>query len=210
MVASVRSSSLNSAGVGLTIAGAVAAIVSIFLPVVQPPAGLISVQSNSLVQSSGTGSGVALRIVLLAVIALALTYRYHRRGRASWGVIVAGGLLLAGTIYDGNNEALTAVYPLDLDGQQILGQGPMTASLGIALYVAGVGGALTIAGGWLMLRHSPANEPVPAAAAAGTVAVEGAVETKLCPDCAETVLAAANVCKHCGYRFDEQVAPDPA
>jgi Uncharacterised protein family UPF0547 len=27
-------------------------------------------------------------------------------------------------------------------------------------------------------------------------------ETKTCPDCAETVLAAARVCKHCGYRFD--------
>jgi hypothetical protein len=26
--------------------------------------------------------------------------------------------------------------------------------------------------------------------------------TKTCPDCAETVLAAARVCKHCGYRFE--------
>lgn len=26
---------------------------------------------------------------------------------------------------------------------------------------------------------------------------------KRCPDCAETVLGAANVCKHCGYRFDD-------
>jgi hypothetical protein len=25
--------------------------------------------------------------------------------------------------------------------------------------------------------------------------------TKKCPDCAETVLAEARVCKHCGYRF---------
>ncbi len=27
--------------------------------------------------------------------------------------------------------------------------------------------------------------------------------TKACPDCAETVLAAARVCKHCGYRFQQ-------
>jgi hypothetical protein len=30
-----------------------------------------------------------------------------------------------------------------------------------------------------------------------------AAETKRCPDCAEEVLAAARVCKHCRYRFDE-------
>jgi hypothetical protein len=29
---------------------------------------------------------------------------------------------------------------------------------------------------------------------------------KQCPDCAETVLADARVCKHCGYRFEEAVA----
>jgi hypothetical protein len=29
----------------------------------------------------------------------------------------------------------------------------------------------------------------------------GAGETKVCPDCAETVKAAANVCRFCGYRF---------
>ena len=28
--------------------------------------------------------------------------------------------------------------------------------------------------------------------------------TKTCPDCAETVLAAARVCKHCGFRFEPQ------
>lgn len=29
---------------------------------------------------------------------------------------------------------------------------------------------------------------------------------KACPECAETVLAAANVCKHCGHRFDGKAA----
>jgi hypothetical protein len=31
----------------------------------------------------------------------------------------------------------------------------------------------------------------------------GPVDTKLCPDCAEEVLGAARVCKHCRYRFEE-------
>ena len=32
-------------------------------------------------------------------------------------------------------------------------------------------------------------------------------QTKKCPDCAETILADAKVCKHCGYRF-ALAAPD--
>lgn len=30
---------------------------------------------------------------------------------------------------------------------------------------------------------------------------------KRCPDCAETILADARVCKHCGYRFAPRVPP---
>ena len=30
---------------------------------------------------------------------------------------------------------------------------------------------------------------------------DDAPTTKICPDCAETVLASARVCKHCRYRF---------
>jgi hypothetical protein len=43
-------------------------------------------------------------------------------------------------------------------------------------------------------------EPAPARPPAG-------VATKACPECAETVLAAARICKHCRYRFDGEPAP---
>lgn len=32
-------------------------------------------------------------------------------------------------------------------------------------------------------------------------------QTKECPDCAESILAAAKVCKHCGYRFADTMSP---
>ena len=41
----------------------------------------------------------------------------------------------------------------------------------------------------------------PAAAPGATPAADE--ETKVCPDCAERVKAAARVCRYCGYRFDE-------
>jgi hypothetical protein len=40
-------------------------------------------------------------------------------------------------------------------------------------------------------------------AAAGVPAVRPGLAAKRCPDCAEEVLAAARVCKHCRYRWDE-------
>ncbi|MFV8315324.1 DUF2510 domain-containing protein [Mycobacterium sp. 23] len=36
---------------------------------------------------------------------------------------------------------------------------------------------------------------------------KAAERTKKCPDCAETILAAAKVCKHCGYRYAAPSAP---
>ena len=44
-------------------------------------------------------------------------------------------------------------------------------------------------------------------AADGAASVEA--QTKKCPDCAETILADAKVCKHCGYRFAPGVPDAP-
>jgi predicted RNA-binding Zn-ribbon protein involved in translation (DUF1610 family) len=45
-------------------------------------------------------------------------------------------------------------------------------------------------------------------------AVEGLgavqAQTKKCPDCAETILGAAKVCKHCGYRFAASPSTEPS
>lgn len=38
---------------------------------------------------------------------------------------------------------------------------------------------------------------------------QAAPARKRCPDCAEEVLAAAKVCKHCGFRFEPPAQPPP-
>ena len=51
------------------------------------------------------------------------------------------------------------------------------------------------------VRFSP--QPAPAER---FVQPEAAADTKACPECAETVKAAAKVCRFCGYRFDGATA----
>lgn len=57
------------------------------------------------------------------------------------------------------------------------------------------------------LAHPPREAPLPTEVGTAKRVVPriGAppAATKHCPDCAEEVLAAARVCKHCRYRFDE-------
>jgi hypothetical protein len=202
-------SRINPLGLGLAIAGASAAVLSIFLPLLQATGLFAGVASNSLVQSAG---GIAARVVALAIVVLALTYRYHRTRSASWGVMVVGILVIVGAIVDGQNDDLTTLYALDESGDPILSGDSVTAKLGIALYVTGVGGALAALGGLLMWRYSDIAPPKPAKpevvlATQATLEARdreraGQRQEKPCPDCAESVLEAAKVCKHCGFRFD--------
>jgi hypothetical protein len=56
-------------------------------------------------------------------------------------------------------------------------------------------------------RLADEQRSMTAAWAEAAVAVAPAgLATKACPECAETVLAAARICKHCRYRFDGQPA----
>ena len=62
-------------------------------------------------------------------------------------------------------------------------------------------GTLTVT---YQLRESPAPEPdVPPAAVSPA-------DTKVCPRCAETIKAAALVCRYCGHEFEAPAPPTPA
>lgn len=59
----------------------------------------------------------------------------------------------------------------------------------------------------LLVRACPARpsigSPSQAATPITSTVAEQSARFKTCPDCAETVLADAGVCKHCHYRFDD-------
>jgi hypothetical protein len=58
----------------------------------------------------------------------------------------------------------------------------------------------------LLAEHQRPMTAAWAEASVPTQAPPAGLPTKACPECAETVLAAARICKHCRYRFDGEPA----
>jgi hypothetical protein len=133
------------------------------------------VEHNTLIQRGGW------MLIALALGIAASGYRVSQgRWTARWLPIAlcvsAAGLIVL------NDKDLRTLYPVGPHGNPITTGPGMVANPGIAFYVAGAGVAAAFIGSAMLLRSRQAK-------------------TKKCPDCAETVLADANVCKHCGYRF---------
>lgn len=170
---------IHPVGIGLTLVGAAATLLCIFLPLAQS-ARFGSVADNTLIQSAD-----AAWFVILAIWLAVLVYRYIRSKEAGWGVLVIAGPILVATVVAGSSDSLFTLYPIDPSTGQAMTNGPSErASLGIALYVAGFGGIIAFVGGWMMWRHSepveprtarfyaPAPAPAPARPAPSTVSDE--------------------------------------
>jgi Uncharacterised protein family UPF0547 len=178
---------LSPAGMWLAVAGAVAMLVAVFLPYAESH-DFAFIEQNTLIQ---TGDGWLF--VGLAVGSAAALYRMYRGRRRNWGPIVTGAIAAAVALFYGANGA-DALQLCSTD-PATFGQSCVQASPGIGIYLAGLGGLLMVVGGW-QIRNSPQRGWVDGESSAP--ALDG---TKTCPDCAETVLAQARVCKHCGFRF---------
>ena len=170
-----RAASDNPLGLGLVLVGAVALAISTFLPLVEPTGTFRMVEHNTLIQRGGW------LLIALALGIAASGYRVSQgRWTARWVPIVlcvsAAGLIVL------NAKLLRTLYPVSSDGNPITTQPGIVASPGIALYVLGAGVAAAFIGSVMLLRSRQAK-------------------TKKCPYCEETVLADANVCKHCAYPF---------
>jgi hypothetical protein len=183
---------VNPVGVVLVVVGGAMLALSSFLPLDEPSGAFRLVEKNTLIEH---GEWWLLAIGAILVVA-ALSSSYSRR-RPGWSVFILAVIAAGLVVYLAQDKGLRTLYPLNTSGEaEPSGQGTVVP-LGIAIYVAGAGAALSVIGAWVMRRTVEAAPVGPAQV------------TKQCPDCAETVLAEANVCKHCGYRFAPPSAGQP-
>lgn len=186
--------------VGVVVLGAALAIMACFLPAAEVPIGFSEIKSNSLVQ----GQSNVYWILILSVAVAATALRAYDSHRRNWVPVVLGLLVLVGAIVIGasHSEALT-VYHLNAHGEAITTLPAVHADPGIGIYILGLGDALMVGGGIWILSSPPMAEED------GEAQASEADPSKRCPDCAESVLLHARVCKHCGYRFEESEEGDP-
>lgn len=177
----------NPIGLGVTVLGGIVMVIATFLPLWEPTGRFRTVVDNTMVQHGGWW----LILFALAIVVNGFLVSIGKGGR--WRAVIgcavsAGYLFIAAT-----DKSSRTLYPVNLDGS-VDSSGPgIVADLGIAIYVGWVGVAVAFAGSLMV---------------AGVVKVPTATSppddsrpTKKCPDCAETILADAHVCKHCGYRY---------
>jgi hypothetical protein len=181
----------NPLALGLVIVGAAAMALAAFLPLDEPNGVFRMVAHNTLIQHGGW------TLIALAIGIAATGFQANQR-RGNWlaypiVLCVLAGFRVVDLAMDKDSRTL---YPVKLDGTVDTSKPGTVAPLGIALYVAGAAVAIALIGS-VMLRQ--AEKSGASQAVNGPTAVQA--PTKKCPDCAETILADAKVCKHCGYRF---------
>lgn len=181
-------------GAVIALLGAVLVFVGSFLPVHK--LGIIPMPNNSFVSDGDWWVLIAALVMLVA----GLYQLLGARTVGEWRIIIpSAGAVIAGII------GLTHHYQtlaLSAAGQQLLGVSSVRATVGVGVYLVLAGGAVGLIGALLLRGWWRPAGPAPFTAAAPAA-------TKQCPDCAETILADAHVCKHCGYRLDPPVTDMP-
>ena len=173
---------ISALAVGVAVLGALAMLIAVLLPFAQTTAAAPEIPcGNSLLQHACCG----WPLILLAAGTAWFAVRAYRSQSRTWNVLILGVISVAASLHFGLDKG-----PLTSDQAD---GGSMIDSPGVAAYITGIGAALTAISG-LLIGASPEL-----LTAIGLPT--GSRPTKVCPDCAETVLAAARVCKHCGHPF---------
>src|SRR5262245_14084489 len=177
---------------GTIVFGAALMIISTFLPLYEPTGYFRLIQENTLIQHGGW-------LLIVAALAIVGCGFLDSRKPNDWtltfsvGCITAVGLVAVALYPD--FRKLCSVGGLD---GQVDSSNCHTAPFGIAMYVAFVGVGIALVGAFLLRGAETVAEDELVTAWASSRS------TKKCPDCAETILADAKVCKHCGYRFTSE------
>lgn len=180
---------LSPISIALAGFGSILMMVAVFLPRVEANTfGRIA--QNTLIES-----GDGWIFIVLAVLAAGSIWRAYQRRRRSFGPVILGGIGIALAIYDGVSKSSLRLCPIDAT---ILNLQCEQASPSIGIYAAGIGSLLVAIGGYQIWR---AKHVEPTEARAGVSESSPGQEMKICPDCAETILVKARVCRYCGYRF---------
>ncbi len=188
---------INPLALGLVIVGPAALALAAFLPLDEAAGPFGRVEQNTLIQHGGW------QLIVLAIAIAAAGFRASQhRDQARVGAIILCVLAAIRTIAWATDKDLRTLYPVGPGGALDTSHPGTVVDLGIAIYVAGFGLALASVGS-LMFFQRGRHEADDALIAAWREKKEAEKKptTKKCPDCAETILAAAKVCKHCGYRF---------
>jgi hypothetical protein len=177
---------ISPVAAGTAAVGGVLLALASFLPLDQPSGVFARVQSNTLIQHGYWWVLIGAAAIVLAAL------RAFTTGKRSetTSVLVLGVIAAVLVIFAAQDTSLRTLYPIGAGGEPEASATGTVVPLGIAIYVAGAGVLLTLIGGWTM-RQTAAVVP----------AVESEPTTR-CPECAETILAAARVCKHCGHRLE--------
>jgi hypothetical protein len=178
---------------GTAAVGGVLLALASFLPLDQPSGAFERVQSNTLIQHGYWWVLIGAAAVVLAAL------RAHTTGKRgeTTSVLILGVIAAVLVIYAAQDTSLRTLYPIGANGEPEASATGTVVPLGIAIYVAGAGVLLALLGGWTMRQTAaavPTSEPE---------------ATTRCPECAETILAAARVCRYCGHRL-ESAASDLA
>lgn len=182
---------INLVGVGIAAVGGLLLALASFLPLDELGGQFAYVRSNTLIQHGEWW------LLIGAVAIIAAAYRSYSTTKRTWDVPILGVLAAGVVLFIAQNKSLHTLVPAE--STSVLGgsSSETVVPFGIAVYVAGAGALLTLIGGWVMRQTA---EVVP---------LSKQEASRRCPDCAETILAAAHVCKHCGARLDAVEEPRP-
>jgi hypothetical protein len=166
---------LNPAAAALALLGAAMCVLGLFLPTYENP-GFSSIAKNTMIQQ---GAVVWTVVIFGALFAVDLFRAYQSKRPPRWAELVfpvTVGLSTARLLKG------TTLYPVVGGAADTTASG-LHAAAGAGVYVT-FAGAVICALGIVAMRQWPGRE------------------LRQCPACAETVLAQAHVCKHCGQRLD--------